>query len=122
MMFFLPQIVHMSACSSKVILIDKMKIWGLFFPPQEFRVQNTTKIALKDLSLNLYEGQITVLLGHNGAGKSTTLSILSGMCLALFGGCGEGRLTQTLYIELTRVLCIRLNVNSLVISVTHKMV
>lgn len=122
MMFFLPQIVHMSACSSKVILIDKMKIWGLFFPPQEFRVQNTTKIALKDLSLNLYEGQITVLLGHNGAGKSTTLSILSGMCLALFGGCGGGRLTQTLYIELTRVLCIRLNVNSLVISVTHKMV
>ncbi|CAK7304413.1 Phospholipid-transporting ATPase ABCA3 [Vulpes lagopus] len=44
---------------------------------REFQVQNTTKIALKDLSLNLYMGQITVLLGHNGAGKSTTLSILS---------------------------------------------
>nr|XP_010596853.1 ATP-binding cassette sub-family A member 3-like [Loxodonta africana] len=44
-----------------------------------FRVQKTTKIAVKDLSLNLYEGQITVLLGQNGAGKSTTLSILSGL-------------------------------------------
>ncbi|GAB1292624.1 ATP-binding cassette transporter sub-family A member 15 [Apodemus speciosus] len=45
-----------------------------------FRENNTTKVAIKDLSLNLYEGQITVLLGHNGAGKSTTLSILSGEC------------------------------------------
>uniref|UniRef100_A0A667I5F0 ABC transporter domain-containing protein n=1 Tax=Lynx canadensis TaxID=61383 RepID=A0A667I5F0_LYNCA len=46
---------------------------------KEFRMQNTTKIAVKDLSLNLYMGQITVLLGHNGAGKSTILSILSGL-------------------------------------------
>lgn len=36
-------------------------------------------MAVNDLSLNLYEGQITVLLGHNGAGKTTTLSILTGM-------------------------------------------
>uniref|UniRef100_A0A452QKV4 ABC transporter domain-containing protein n=1 Tax=Ursus americanus TaxID=9643 RepID=A0A452QKV4_URSAM len=52
---------------------------------KEFRVQNTTKIAVKDLSLNLYVGQITVLLGHNGAGKSTTLSILSGLYPATSG-------------------------------------
>ncbi|KAL4686019.1 hypothetical protein H8959_001616, partial [Pygathrix nigripes] len=44
-----------------------------------FQGHNTTKVAVNDLSLNLYEGQITVLLGHNGAGKSTTLSILSGL-------------------------------------------
>ncbi|XP_052030926.1 phospholipid-transporting ATPase ABCA3-like [Apodemus sylvaticus] len=44
-----------------------------------FHENNITKVAIKDLSLNLYEGQITVLLGHNGAGKSTTLSILSGL-------------------------------------------
>ncbi|XP_047389769.1 phospholipid-transporting ATPase ABCA3-like [Sciurus carolinensis] len=44
-----------------------------------FKENNTIKVAIKDLSLNLYEGQITVLLGHNGAGKSTTLSILSGL-------------------------------------------
>ncbi|XP_040611318.1 ATP-binding cassette sub-family A member 3 isoform X3 [Mesocricetus auratus] len=46
---------------------------------KEFKGGNTTKIAIEDLSLNFYEGQITVLLGHNGAGKSTTLSILSGL-------------------------------------------
>ncbi|XP_070269929.1 phospholipid-transporting ATPase ABCA3-like [Myotis yumanensis] len=52
---------------------------------KEFRVHNTTKLAVKDLSLNVYEGQITVLLGHNGAGKSTTLSILSGLYPATSG-------------------------------------
>ncbi|XP_051024070.1 ATP-binding cassette sub-family A member 17-like [Acomys russatus] len=37
------------------------------------------RVAVKDLSMNLYEGQITVLLGHNGAGKSTICSILTGL-------------------------------------------
>nr|XP_031543140.1 LOW QUALITY PROTEIN: ATP-binding cassette sub-family A member 3-like [Vicugna pacos] len=36
------------------------------------------KVAINNMSLNLYEGQITILLGQNGAGKSTTLSILTG--------------------------------------------
>ncbi|KAK2490464.1 hypothetical protein MC885_020850 [Smutsia gigantea] len=44
-----------------------------------FRVGNVRKAAVRDLSLNLYEGQITVLLGHNGAGKTTTLSMLTGL-------------------------------------------
>ncbi|OBS77731.1 hypothetical protein A6R68_19880, partial [Neotoma lepida] len=44
-----------------------------------FKKSNTIKVAIEDLSLNLYEGQISVLLGHNGAGKSTTLAILSGL-------------------------------------------
>ncbi|XP_053608124.1 phospholipid-transporting ATPase ABCA1-like [Plodia interpunctella] len=34
--------------------------------------------AVNNLSLNIYEDQITVLLGHNGAGKSTTISMLTG--------------------------------------------
>ena len=29
--------------------------------------------AVKNLSLNFYEGQITAFLGHNGAGKTTTM-------------------------------------------------
>uniref|UniRef100_A0A673XDS3 ATP binding cassette subfamily A member 3 n=1 Tax=Salmo trutta TaxID=8032 RepID=A0A673XDS3_SALTR len=35
--------------------------------------------AVKDLTVNMFEGQITVLLGHNGAGKTTTLSMLTGL-------------------------------------------
>ncbi|ELW62507.1 ATP-binding cassette sub-family A member 3 [Tupaia chinensis] len=45
--------------------------WYFFL--KEFR----DKAVIKNLSLNIYEGQITVLLGQNGAGKTTTLSILT---------------------------------------------
>ncbi|XP_056205858.1 ATP-binding cassette sub-family A member 10-like isoform X1 [Falco biarmicus] len=37
--------------------------------------------ALRGLSLNVYEGQITALLGHSGAGKTTLLNVLSGLTL-----------------------------------------
>ncbi|CAI9172899.1 unnamed protein product [Rangifer tarandus platyrhynchus] len=36
------------------------------------------KVVINNMSLNLYKGQITVLLGQNGAGKTTALSILTG--------------------------------------------
>lgn len=45
---------------------------------QVFKVGNMTKEAVRDLTLNMFESQITVLLGHNGAGKTTTLSMLTG--------------------------------------------
>ncbi|KAM8945714.1 ABC-type organic anion transporter ABCA8-like [Pelodytes ibericus] len=41
--------------------------------------------ALRGLDLDVYEGQITALLGHSGAGKTTLLNILSGMCTASGG-------------------------------------
>ncbi|XP_073463276.1 ABC-type organic anion transporter ABCA8-like [Aquarana catesbeiana] len=41
--------------------------------------------ALRGLNLDIYEGQITALLGHSGAGKTTLLNILSGMCGATGG-------------------------------------
>lgn len=34
--------------------------------------------ALKDVSLRMYNDEISVLLGHNGAGKTTTMNILTG--------------------------------------------
>ncbi|XP_021005007.1 ATP-binding cassette sub-family A member 17 isoform X2 [Mus caroli] len=37
------------------------------------------RIAIRDLSMNLYKGQVTVLLGHNGAGKTTVCSVLTGL-------------------------------------------
>ncbi|XP_078519131.1 phospholipid-transporting ATPase ABCA3 [Lissotriton helveticus] len=46
---------------------------------KEFKMGNKIKEAVGDLTLNMYEGQITVLLGHNGAGKTTTLSMLTGL-------------------------------------------
>ncbi|XP_063977334.1 uncharacterized protein LOC135162614 [Diachasmimorpha longicaudata] len=40
----------------------------------------TSKVeALKGVSMDFYKGQITALLGHNGAGKTTMMSILSGL-------------------------------------------
>lgn len=37
------------------------------------------KVAVNNLNLNIYENEITVLLGHNGAGKSTTMGMLTGL-------------------------------------------
>ena len=51
--------------------MGKMYSWGLF---------GRQKVAaLHCLSLSLYEGQITALLGHNGAGKTSLMMILSGI-------------------------------------------
>lgn len=35
--------------------------------------------ALKGLSVNFYENEISAFLGHNGAGKSTTMHLLTGL-------------------------------------------
>ena len=45
------------------------------------------KVAVHSLSLDMYEGQITALLGHNGAGKTTTISCISGLIPATSGDC-----------------------------------
>ena len=41
--------------------------------------KTTQKKAVDFLNLNVYDSQITALLGHNGAGKSTTFSMLTGV-------------------------------------------
>lgn len=40
---------------------------------------DSKKVAVAGMTLNMYEGQITALLGHNGAGKTTTMSMLTGI-------------------------------------------
>mmetsp|Transcript_24374 Transcript_24374/g.37578 ORF Transcript_24374/g.37578 Transcript_24374/m.37578 type:complete len:1959 (-) Transcript_24374:259-6135(-) len=42
-------------------------------------VNGTEKVAVEGLNLNMYTGQVTALLGHNGAGKSTTINMLTGL-------------------------------------------
>jgi ATP-binding cassette subfamily A (ABC1) protein 3 len=37
------------------------------------------RVAVNGLKMDMYEGQVTVLLGHNGAGKSTTINMLVGL-------------------------------------------
>jgi ATP-binding cassette subfamily A (ABC1) protein 3 len=60
---------------------------------ESVRIQNLTKVfgdldrpAVNNLSLSLYQGEIHVLLGHNGAGKSTTISMLTGLLPPTSGG------------------------------------
>ena len=35
--------------------------------------------AVQGINLKMYKGQIFSLLGHNGAGKSTTISMITGL-------------------------------------------
>ncbi|XP_041364325.1 cholesterol transporter ABCA5-like [Gigantopelta aegis] len=44
-----------------------------------FKDQDSTVKAVDELSLDIYEGQITALLGHNGAGKTTLINMLCGL-------------------------------------------
>merc|ERR1719359_2059856 len=46
---------------------------------REFSTPGGTKVAVAGLNLSMYEGQILAMLGHNGAGKSTTINMLTGM-------------------------------------------
>lgn len=62
------------------------------------------RTAVNNLTLNIYDNQITVLLGHNGAGKTTTMSMLTGIIpptsgTALILGCDI----------LTNMKCVRAN-------------
>lgn len=49
-------------------------------------------LVLKGLSLKAKEGEITALLGANGAGKSTTLKAISGLLLSENGEVTEGKI------------------------------
>jgi putative ABC transport system ATP-binding protein len=63
-------------------------------PEPVFRVSGLTKVyrtgevevrALNGITLDLYEGEMTVLLGPSGSGKSTFLNILGGLDTATEG-------------------------------------
>ncbi|KAH7965090.1 hypothetical protein HPB49_003304 [Dermacentor silvarum] len=66
------------------------KFAGYFqLPPMDaipvITVQGLTKdyggvVAVYNVDLEVYEGLITVILGHNGAGKTTVLNTLTGVC------------------------------------------
>lgn len=53
---------------------------------QNLRKSFRNKIAVRDVSINVEQGEIVGLLGPNGAGKTTTFELLVGF-LAPNGGC-----------------------------------
>ncbi|XP_045038372.2 ATP-binding cassette sub-family A member 9 isoform X2 [Desmodus rotundus] len=62
--------------------------------------------ALKGLVLDVYEGQITALLGHSGAGKTTLLNMLSGLSVPTSGSVTiyNHLLSETAALETVRKL------------------
>ena len=52
-----------------------------------YSTQHGTVVAVRGLSLELRYGEINCLLGHNGAGKSTTLGMLTGLVVPTAGDC-----------------------------------
>ena len=46
---------------------------------KKFETSRAKKNAVDNLNLKIYENQITGLLGYNGAGKSTTIFMLTGL-------------------------------------------
>jgi len=46
---------------------------------KSFHTNTGEKVAVDGLNMTFYSGQITALLGHNGAGKSTSIHMLTGL-------------------------------------------
>ncbi|XP_007957883.1 cholesterol transporter ABCA5 [Orycteropus afer afer] len=63
--------------SSEFLGKEAIRISGI---QKTYRKKSETVEALRNLSFDIYEGQITALLGHSGTGKSTLMNILCGLC------------------------------------------
>jgi nitrate/nitrite transport system ATP-binding protein len=52
----------------------------------EFPAPAGTFVALKELNLQIREGEFITIIGHSGCGKSTLLNVVAGLCPVSAGG------------------------------------
>ena len=49
-------------------------------------------LILKDLSLSVKKGELIILTGLSGCGKTTLLSLLNGLIPSFYDGCLNGKI------------------------------
>lgn len=52
---------------------------------QTFKTRQGSFIALRDIALDIYPGEVVTLIGHSGCGKSTLLNLIAGLTLPTSG-------------------------------------
>uniref|UniRef100_A0A914YVT4 ABC transporter domain-containing protein n=1 Tax=Panagrolaimus superbus TaxID=310955 RepID=A0A914YVT4_9BILA len=71
-----------TSLSPTIVISNLCKTYGTSFMKKLFDCKfgkTGEKKAVDNLNFKMYAGQLTALLGHNGAGKSTTFSMLTGV-------------------------------------------
>ena len=92
--YWAPSLMKSNKIHNQPIMSTKKQSQESYFEPDSsdgvagMDVKNLNKVfksltgdpvqAVDSVSFKAYEGQITALLGHNGAGKSTTMNVLTG--------------------------------------------
>lgn len=80
----------------KLYSSNRQRLLSVFFPHMKIN----TKDAVKDVSFAIQPGEAVALVGSNGAGKSTILKMITGVCFPTSGGISvKGRVSALL--ELT---------------------
>ena len=80
---------------------------------KKYNTKRDTPPAVNNLNLTLYESQITCLLGHNGAGKTSTISILTGLSPPTSGDCfvyGNSIITNAINARQSMGICPQHNI------------
>jgi nitrate/nitrite transport system ATP-binding protein len=52
---------------------------------QSFKTRQGSFVALRDIALDIYPGEVVTLIGHSGCGKSTLLNLIAGLALPTRG-------------------------------------